>query len=55
MGRAEPKKNNVTIMTLGATESFIGAMETIQHTHYTIHLVKPAQASGCESVERMRQ
>ena len=40
-GRAKPQEDNVTIMTLGATESFVSSMEPVKNSHHTIVLIKP--------------
>ena len=40
-GRAKPKKDDVTIVILGTTESIISAMESIQYTSNTVVCSEP--------------
>jgi hypothetical protein len=42
-GGAKPQEDDVTIVTLGATETFVSSMEPVKNSHHTIVLVEPCQ------------
>lgn len=47
-GRAKPQEDDVTIVTLGATESFVSSMEPVENSHHTIVLIKPIMVKCVE-------
>ena len=42
---AEPQEDDVTIVTLGATEGFVSSMKPVKNSHHTIVLIEPIIAS----------
>ena len=47
-GRSETEQQDVPLIVLGLPELLIGAMESVQHSHHSIHLVEPVMCTDDE-------